>query len=143
MTRYLLDTNIVSDAIKPRPSAALLAWMQEREDRDLFIASVSMAEIRRGILELPQGRKCAALEAWFNGPAGPRALFAGRVLPFDESAALAWARFMAEGRATGRPRNAFDTLIAATAETRGCLIVTDNTRDFFGVETINPMRAAR
>jgi predicted nucleic acid-binding protein len=59
------------------------------------------------------------------------------------NAALAWARLMAEGRAGGRPRNAFDMLIAAIAESQGCLIVTDNTRDFFGVETLNPLRTSR
>ena len=142
MTRYLIDTNIVSDAIKPSPSKTLLAWMAEREDTELFISSVSIAEIRRGILDLSRGRKRASLETWFDGPNGLRALFAGRILPFDENAALVWARLMADGRAKGRPRNAFDTLIAAIAETNGCLLVTDNTRDFPGVKTINPLRAA-
>jgi predicted nucleic acid-binding protein len=142
LTRYLLDTNIVSDAIKPSPSKSLLAWMGERDDADLFVSSVTIAEIRRGILDLSRGRKRAVLEAWFDGSNGPRALFAGRILPFDENAALVWARLMTDGRAKGRPRNAFDTLIAAIAQTNDCLLVTDNTGDFFGVKTINPLRAA-
>ena len=143
MSRYLLDTNIISNATKPVPSVSLLAWMAEQVDEDLFIASFTVAEIRRGILEKPTGRKRVELEAWFSGPEGPPALFAGRVLPFDEKAAHAWARLMAEGKATGRPRSALDTIIAATGEANGCIVVTDNERDFAGVETINPMRGAR
>jgi predicted nucleic acid-binding protein len=86
--RYLLDTNIISHVLKPRPSAALMAWMAEQTDQDLFIASLTLAEIRRGILEKPAGRRRDQLEAWFVGSEGPQALFAGRVLSFDEKAAL-------------------------------------------------------
>lgn len=100
MTRYLLDTNIISNVVKPSPSPALLAWMDEQADQDLFISALTVAEIQRGLLEKPKGKKRALLEAWFTGPEGPQALFAGRVLPFDEKAALIWARLMAEiGRA--------------------------------------------
>ena len=138
MTRYLLDTNIISNATKAAPSESLLAWMAEQIDDDLFISSLTIAEIRRGILEKPAGRRRNALEAWFAGPEGPSALFAGRVLPFDETAGPVWARLMAEGR----PRSALDTIIAATAEANGCIVVTDNERDFPGVETFNPVRPA-
>lgn len=142
MSRYLLDTNIISNITKPVPSDSLLAWMAEQVDEDLFIASLTVAEIRRGVLEKPAGRKRDQLEAWFLGPDGPQALFAGRVLPFDEKAGLVWARLMAEGTATGRPRNALDTIIAGIAEANGCLVVTDNESDFPGVSILNPLRAA-
>lgn len=142
MSRYLLDTNIISNVTKPSPSESLLGWMAEQIDEDLFISSFTVAEIRRGILEKPPGRKRDDLEAWFAGPEGPPALFAGRILPFDVKAARAWARLMSDGKTAGRPRNALDTIIAATAETNGCLVVTDNERDFTGVETLNPMRGA-
>lgn len=101
MSRYLLDTNIISNVTKPRPSEALAAWMAEQADEDLFIASLTVAEIRRGILAKPAGAKRKELERWFSGPEGPQALFAGRVLPFDEKAALVWARLMAGGTAAG------------------------------------------
>ena len=100
----------------------------------------TVAEIRRGILEKPAGRGRDRLEAWFAGPEGPSALFAGRVLPFDESAGLVWAALMARGRADGRPRSALDTIVAATAEVSGRIVVTDNERDFPGVQTFNPAR---
>ena len=140
MSRYLLDTNIISNVTKLTPSEALLAWMGEQVDENLFIASLTVAEIRRGILEKPAGRKRDQLDAWFSGPEGPLALFAGRVLPFDERAGLIWARLMAEGTAKGRPRSALDTIIAAIAVANDCIVVTDNEKDFADVEMVNPLR---
>ena len=140
MTRYLLDTNIISNVVKPNPSPALLDWMAEQTDQDLFISALTVAEIQRGLLEKPKGKKRALLEAWFTGPEGPQALFAGRVLPFDEKAALIWARLMADGTAKGRPRSALDTIIAAIAEANDCVIATDNEKDFDGLKFVNPLR---
>jgi toxin FitB len=142
VTRYLLDTNIISNVTKPSPSAALIAWMEDREDEDLFISSLTVAEIGRGILEKPAGKKRAQLEGWFSGREGPQALFAGRLLAFDEKAALIWARLMADGTARGRPRSALDMIIAAVAEANDCVVVSDNEKDFAGVEMVNPMRSA-
>ncbi len=140
--RYLLDTNIISNFTKPAPSASLVAWMAEQSDDDLFIAALTVAEIRRGVLEMPAGKRRDQLDAWFSGPQGPRALFAGRILPFDEMAGLAWAEFMADGKATGRPRSGLDMIIAAIATVNDCVVVTDNERDFVGIEMINPIRGA-
>jgi len=140
VSRYLLDTSIISNVTKTAPSESLLAWMAEQVDEDLFIASLTIAEIRRGVLEKPAGRKRDQLEAWFVGPEGPPALFAGRVLPFDEKAGLVWARLMADGTAAGHPRSALDMIIAAVAESNGCTIVTDNEKYFAGISTINPLR---
>jgi predicted nucleic acid-binding protein len=143
VTRYLLDTNIISNVTKPTPSAALLAWMAEQADSELFISALTVGEIRRGLLEKPKGKKRAVLEAWFAGPDGPQALFAGRVLPFDEKAGLIWARLMADGAAKGRPRSALDMIITAVAEANGCLVVTDNEKDFTGLKFVNPLRGRR
>jgi toxin FitB len=140
VTRYLLDTNIISDVIKPEPSKSLLAWMGTQRDDNLFITTLTIAEIRRGILEKPRGKKRNALDAWFAGSEGPQALFAGRVLPFDEQAALLWARLMAEGKAAGRPRNALDMIIASVAGANDCIVVTANERDFMGLTILNPLR---
>ncbi len=140
--RYLLDTNVVSNIVKPVPSDPLIAWMAEQADQDLFIASLTLAEICRGVLEKPAGKRRAQLQAWFAGPEGPQALFAGRVLPFDERAGLICARLMADGRAKGRSRSGLDTIIAAFAEANACVVVTDNEKDFAGIEVINPLRAS-
>ena len=90
MTRYLLDTNIISNVVKPQPADSLLSWMSMQRDEDLFIASLTVGEIRRGILEKPRGKKRDAIDTWFTGPEGPQALFAGRILSFDDKAALIW-----------------------------------------------------
>ncbi|WP_395665883.1 type II toxin-antitoxin system VapC family toxin [Methylocella sp.] len=140
MTRYLLDTNIISNIVKPQPSASLLAWMAAQRDEDLFIASLTVAEIRRGILEKPRGRKRDALDAWFVGPEGPQVLFAGRILSFDAKAGLIWARLMAEGKVAGRLRSGLDMIIAAVAGANECVVVTDNEKDFAGPQIINPLR---
>ena len=140
--RYLLDTNIISNIVKPAPSESLMAWMAEQIDQDLYIASLTVAEIRRGVLEKPAGKRRNRLEAWFAGPEGPQMLFAGRILPFDEKAGLIWARLMADGKAKGQPRSALDTIIAAVAEANACVVVTDNEKDFAGIEVLNPMRTA-
>ena len=142
MTRYLLDTNIISNITKPVPSESLLAWMAEQADEDLFISSQTVAEIRRGILEKPAGKRRRELERWFSGPEGPQALFAGRVLAFDEKASLIWARLMADGTAKGRPRSALDMIIAAVAEANDCVIVTENERHFVDLKIVTPMRAS-
>lgn len=140
MTRYLLDTNIISNVIKPEPAESLLVWMGEQNDDDLFITSLTLAEIQRGILEKPTGKRRGALEAWFAGPEGPQSLFAGRILAFDEKAGLLWARLMAEGKVTGRPRSGLDMIIAAVAGANDCIVVTDNERDFLGIKIVNPIR---
>ena len=140
MTRYLLDTNIISETVKATPSVELIGWLSEQDNDSLYIASFSIAEIARGILAKPHGRRRRTLEAWFSGPEGPQGLFAGRILPFDVGAALTWAQLMAEGAAAGQPRSALDMIIAAVAEANGCVVVTGNERHFRGVvEMINPL----
>jgi predicted nucleic acid-binding protein len=142
VTRYLLDTNIISNVIKREPSDSLLAWMGAQRDEDLFIASLTVAEICRGILEKPRGKKRDPLDTWFAGAEGPQALFAGRILSFDDKAGLIWARLMAEGKTVGRPRGGLDMIIASVAGANECVLVTDNERDFAGLEVVNPMNGA-
>jgi len=140
VSRYLLDTNIICNVTKPEPSEALVAWMEDQADEDLFIASLTIAEIARGVLEKLSGKKRRELEEWFSGPDGPQALFAGRVLAFDEKSGLVWARLMAEGTAAGSP---IDMIVAAVAEANDCIVVTENEKHFAGLKFLNPMRAPR
>jgi len=140
MTRYLLDTNILSNVTKPVPSEYLVAWMAQQADANLFISTLTVAEIWRGVLEGPAGKKRQQLERWFAGPEGPQALFAGRILPFDDNAALIWGKIMAKGTKAGRPRSAIDMIVAAIAEANDCVIVTDNEKHFIGLKIINPLR---
>lgn len=140
MTKYILDTNILSEVVRPAPSEALLRWMAEQNDADLYVTALTVAEIRRGVLEKPAGRRRDQLEAWFAGNEGPQSLFAGRILPFDEDAALIWAQLMAEGRIQGKSRSGLDTIIAAIAIAHGGVVVTSNEKDFEGIGILNPLR---
>ena len=73
MTRYLLDTKIISNVFKQLSSARLSEWLADQRDDDLFVSSMTVAEIQCGILELPNGKRRHALEAWFAGSEGPQA----------------------------------------------------------------------
>jgi len=140
VSRYLLDTNIISNVAKPMPSEALVAWMAGQSDEDLFITSLTVAEIRRGYWRsLPE----RSVRNWSAGSLAPRArklCSPAEFFPFDEKAALVWARLMASGTVAGRPRNPLDMIIAAVAEVNDCILVTDNERDFAGLKVVNPMR---
>jgi toxin FitB len=116
--------------------------MEDQLDDDLFISSLSLADIRRGVLEKPTSKKRKELEQWFDSPDGPQALLRGRVLPFGEKAALIWGRLIAQGTAVGKPRSALDTVVAAIAEANDCVVVTDNEKHFSGARVINPLRSA-
>jgi predicted nucleic acid-binding protein len=135
LTRFLLDTNIISEAIKPRPSPAIIDWMAGQRRSDLFLSAMTIGEMRRGILQMPDGKRKQAMSSWFEGTIS---YFEGRVLPFSGQAALHWADLMATSRSKGHNRDAVDTIIAATALAHDCVVVTANTRDFDGVETLNP-----
>lgn len=90
MTRYLLDTTIIGNIIKPTQSPAPTDWLTAQADNDLFITTLTDPEIRRGFLARPAGRKREGIDAWFSGPDGPQTLFAGRIPCFDDASALAW-----------------------------------------------------
>jgi predicted nucleic acid-binding protein len=117
--------------------------MGAQSEGDLFISSLTIAEIQRGILDKPKRKKRERLEAWFAGPEGLQSLFKRRILSFDEKAALVWARLMSEGRAAGKPRNDLDMIVAAVAEANECVIVTDNEKHFSGLDVLNPLRPSR
>jgi predicted nucleic acid-binding protein len=141
VTRYLLDTNIVSESARRQPSPVIADWLQNQVAADLFIATFTLAEIWRGVRTTPLGRRRLALESWFAGAQGPPALFRERILAFDEAAAIEWGRIIAEGRLAGNPRSPLDMLIAATAVANACVVVTLNQRHFEGVaEFYNPLR---
>jgi toxin FitB len=143
LTRFLLDTNIVSAVTRPQPEPALIAWLENQTDDTLFTTVLTLAEIHRGILILPDGQKRKALHEWFHGPEGPTALFGNRILPFDVAAALQWSNLMAAQRLEGRTRGAIDTMIAAIAKVHDCVVVTLNDRDFPDVPVFNPVAPVR
>ena len=137
----VLDTNVVSELMQSAPSSKVLAWLDGRPTRELFMTAVTEAEIRTGIAFLPEGGRrrglAEAAERAFGG------LFAGRVLPFDSAAARIYAEIAAARRASGRPLSQTDGQIAAIARSRGMTVATRNVRDFAetGIEVIDPWAA--
>jgi predicted nucleic acid-binding protein len=130
MPGYLLDTNVVSDAFRPQPNPQIAKWMNDRADQDFFISAIVLGEIWQGVALSGEGRRKRALLDWFDGPTGPEALFAGRILAFGREAALQWGDLIAEGFRVGRPRSQIDMQIAATAIVHQCEVVTVNVSDF-------------
>lgn len=132
---YLVDANVLSEATRAQPDARVLAWL-DRHDAVLHVATLTLAEILKGIYLLRGGAKRARLEAWFENVV---ASFAGRIVPFDEDACRAWGAFYAKHQQKGRLLASFDSLIAATAIAHGHALATRNAADFpKDVPVVNP-----
>ena len=135
---FVLDTNVVSELMRERPNPAVLGWMDNQLTGNLFVTSVTEAEIRTGIAILPEGERQRGLAAAAERLFG--VFFAERILPFDSDSAQAYAMLAAERRAAGRPISQSDCQIAAIAYSRGASVATRDVGDFegSGVEVINP-----
>ena len=134
----VLDTNVLSEAIRPMPSRRVLEWLAVQPASGLFTTTVSEAEFLYGLALLPTGKRRTSLEA-----AARRMFdddFAQRVLPFDRAAATAFALIAAVRRKKGRPISEFDAQIAAIARIHGAAVATRNVDDFrdCGIEVIDP-----
>lgn len=134
----VLDTNVVSELMRANPSRDVVEWLDGQHTRDLFVTSVTEAEIRAGVAILPEGARRRGLLAATERAFGN--FFAGRVLSFDSSAARVYAEIFATRQAIGRPLSLADGQIAAIARSRGMVVVTRNLGDFkgAGVDLVNP-----
>lgn len=134
----VLDTNVISELLRPKPEGAVEAWLADQPPASVFTTAITEAEILYGVHLLPDGRRKQELLAAI-GPIFAED-FAGRVLPFDEDAADAYATLAVARRQAGRPISQFDAQIAAIAASRGAAIATRNVSDFaeIGVPVINP-----
>jgi predicted nucleic acid-binding protein len=139
--RLLLDTNVLSEVTRPAPDARVLDWLDGLDEDRSFISVVSIAEIRRGVALMDEGRKREALAEWLARDLPQR--FEQRVLPVDEPVALAWGDLMGLAKRRGRGLSSMDGLIAATAIARELTLATRNTKDFegFGLELFDPWTA--
>jgi hypothetical protein len=138
----VLDTNVVSEVMKPAPSKAVLDWLNQQESERLHLSSVTIGEIEYGLRILPDGRRRHDLQDRFNRFVA--AAFALRVLSYDEPAARCYGEIMAARKALGRPMSMPDGQIAAIARANGGAVATHNTRDFqeCGIELVDPFVAA-
>jgi len=137
----VLDTNVLSEVTKPRPDARVLNWLNELDEDRCFISVVSIAEIRRGVVLMDQGRKRDALDEWLTSDLPHR--FEHRVLPVEERVALAWGDLMGAAKRNGRGLSSMDGLIAATAIAHDLALATRNIKDFesYGIHLIDPWGA--
>jgi predicted nucleic acid-binding protein len=134
----VLDTNVLSELLRPAPEARVLAWLEDQPPASLFTSAVTQGEILYGIRLLPDGQRRRKL--WDAAVAIFNEDFAGRVLSFDGDAAGAYAEIGASRRAAGRPISQFDATIAAITRSRGASLATRNAKDFegCGIDVVNP-----
>jgi predicted nucleic acid-binding protein len=125
---FLLDTNAVSEWVKPRPNPGLMNWMDSADEDRIFISVISLAELRYGVERLPLGSRRTRLEQWLRHELPLR--FESRILPVDTQVAELWGRTVSRSEAAGRPLGAMDAFLAATAETHQLTLVTRNVSDF-------------
>jgi hypothetical protein len=125
---FLLDTNAVSEWVKPRPNPGVIDWMEMADEDRIFISVISLAELRYGVERMAAGRRRSQLERWLQDELPLR--FESRVLPVDNTVAEAWGRTVSRAEAAGRPIGAMDAFLAATAETHQLTLVTRNVSDF-------------
>jgi hypothetical protein len=136
----VLDTNVLSELIRPAPEPKVLAWFEAQALDSLFTSAITRAEMLFGAHILPDGRRrddlVREVKAIFSED------LAGRVLPFDDAAADAYAELAALGRRNGRPSSQSDLMIAGIVRARGATLATRNGRDFegSGIPLIDPWR---
>lgn len=138
----ILDTNVISELLRPAPEPKVEHWLSAQDGLNVYLTSISEAELRYGLAIMENGKRRAALV-----DAVDRILredLAGRILPFDSSAAQSFATIAAARRAAGRPIAQANCQIASIAHSRGASVATRNTPDFEGceIDLINPWTAA-
>jgi predicted nucleic acid-binding protein len=134
----VLGTNVLSEALRTNPSAAVLDWMRDEPIEALFTTSITEAELLYGVALLPEGRRRSSLQAAVIRVLEER--FTGRILAFNSAAAREFADIAANRRLIGRPISEPDARIAAIARSRGAAVATRNIADFAecGLELIDP-----
>lgn len=137
-TRYLLDTCVVSEFVKPKPDKQVLDWLNTIDADLFFLSAVTIGEIQRGIAGLPASNRRTALEAWLRDDLPEQ--FAGRILPLDDETFITWGQLMAQLKTRGKPMSVMDSLIAATVVHHKMVLVTRNVSDFesAGLSLFNP-----
>jgi toxin FitB len=138
---FLLDTNVVSEWVKPRPDSGVIAWCASVDEDRTFISVGTLAELRYGIEHLSAGRRKVRLEKWLEHELPSR--FEGRILSIDAEIGEAWGKVVARADKEGRPADTMDAFLAATAELHHLTVVTRNITDFLKLtkSVINPWNA--
>ena len=135
---YLLDTNVVSEAIKPRPDERVVAWLADQPSASVYLSVLTLGEIEQGIVRSPHPRRAERLTRWLEDELQPR--FRGRILPLDAPVMKTWGGITGRALLHGQPVGYADSLLAATAITHGLTLVTRNIKDVAAlpVQSLNP-----
>jgi predicted nucleic acid-binding protein len=134
---FLLDTNVVSEWLKPRPNAGVVHWTESADEDRIFLSVISLAELRYGIDRMADGKRRLRLEDWLRHELPIR--FEGRILPVNPPIADACGRIVRRSELLGRPIEAMDAFLAATAEVHRLTLVTRNVSDFVVLkQVLNP-----
>ncbi len=138
MSGFLLDTNVISELVKPKPEPKVTAWIDATDESLLHLSVLTVGEIRRGIASLRDNSRRVALEAWLDSELVLR--FAKRILPIDQAVADRWGRLAAQVAAAKSSLPVIDGLLAATAIHHNLTLATRNTKDVAatGVPVFNP-----
>lgn len=141
--KFLLDTNVLSEPLRPEPDPGVIGWLDAMDEDRLFISVILIAELSHGISLLPSGRKRQRLEDWLNQDLRDR--FAERIIDIDRETAAIWGEVMAKARNTGRVLSPMDGFLAATALRNSLILVSRNEKDFThtGVKLLNPWNLDR
>lgn len=125
---FLLDTNVVSEWMKPIPNPGVISWLAGVAEDSVFLSVVTLTELRYGVERMAPGRRRKRLNDWLQGELLMR--FEGRILSIDRAVADACGKLVARSEAAGRPIEVMDAFLAATAEVHRLTLVTRNVRDF-------------
>lgn len=138
---FLLDTNVISELVKPRPQSEVITWLADVDEDRVFISVVTLAELRHGVELLAASRRRDQLNNWLRYDLPER--FEGRILNIDAATADVWGILMAKSQTSGRSTGAMDMLIAATTLVHELTLVTRNVSDFRGIveKVFNPWTA--
>ena len=139
MSRYLLDTNVISEYSRPwPPDARVRRWVDAQNEDTLHLSVLTFGEIRKGVTLLPAGKKRDQLERWLEGDLSTR--FANRLLPINEAIAEIWGAMAGQAQLRGITLAIIDGLLAATAKHHDLTVVTRNVKDFtvWGIPVTNP-----
>ena len=138
---FLLDTNVVSETIKPKPEPRVVDWLETQMPADLFLAAQTIGELVRGARKVKEDARRERFESWIEQDLAQQ--FEGRVLPFDGPTAALWGRLMGDGDRAGRTPAAADAQIAAVAIHHQLTLITRNVKDFehFDLKLLNPWQS--
>lgn len=135
---FLLDTNVISETVRPRPDKTVLDWIESQIPSDLFLAAQTLGELVRGARRVKEQARREQFERWIQQDLARQ--FDGRILPFDASTAAVWGCLMGDGDRAGRRPSAADAQIAAAAIQHDLTLVARNVKDFrnFDIRLLDP-----